>query len=355
LVGKRIVAGPKIYWNNGKIILEKKVSGRLEMWLPIIYDTWVISIPGVYIGDGKRSYKAKALGLSELLATPSEIIFDDETEGDPAAEDCSACGGSSDGVETTNIEGESVYCYITIYWTLYKSCTGAYVDSGVKYISAKCPEDEYIIPTYNIGYNAIKELPDYIYEVGWEEHELYTGTDEVVIAAAEYKRNCCYNAVHSNCIPQCMTKKSTWYGTTWPLVEKKLKEEYNGKTEIVYVRKSSGVCGTRTDEMVVVDDCCVDDNTYLIVSQIDNELRVYSNGTLEFIGYGDGTEVFDLKIKLYSGKARIVIYNRPSGAPNPASLKAYLLRCNENIRNIDFSIPGPEPSGKVYDETFDID
>lgn len=315
LVGKKIVAGPEIGWSNGKVVLGATVSGRLEMWLPIIFDTWTISIPGVYLGDGKRSYTAKVLGVSELLNQPAELEIEDETEGDPDAEDCSACGGSSDAVPDDQIflstgddgdgtgtetgigliiNGNPVYCYIRIDWTLVTQCTGKQVDSGTEYLQVECPKDENITPTYNIGFDSIKELPDYIYEVGSEEQERYTGEGETGITDAEDKNNCCCNPADPRYIAQCKTRKSTYSGTTWPLVEKDLKDQYDGETNIVYVGPRSGVCGTRTDEMVVPDNDCCDDVTELSPSP-DNP-DVISSSVPATIGIVGGKSLYTWEI-----------------------------------------------------------
>lgn len=294
LIGKRRVVGPSISWSNGKVLLGATVSGRLELWLPIKFDVWQLSVPGVYIGDGKRSYKAKVLGVSELLAQPAELNLEDETEGKPDASDCSACGGSADAVPDDQVPGDGsggvvvngnpVYCYITINWTLYKSCTGDYVDRGVEYRGVECPAGEDITPTYNIGFNSIKELPDYIYEVASYDVERFTGGGEDVVAA-EYKRKCCYDAVHQDCIPKCMTQKSTWHGTTWPKLEARLKAGYAGKTNFVYTGPAGGLlpCGTRIDSFAKDGECGCPKNSYFIFHRVENYVDIIDkNGALVY-------------------------------------------------------------------------
>ena len=356
VVGKRIVAGPNIGWSNGKVLLGATVSGRLELWLPTIYDAWVISIPGVWLGDGKRSYKAKVLGVSELLAQPAEVNLEDEKEGDPDAEDCSACGGSaeavpddqvpSDGTGGVVVNGNPVYCYITINWTIYKSCTGDYVDRGVEYRGVECPKGEDITPTYNIGFNSIKELPDYIYEVANYDVERFTGGEDVIVAA-EYKSKCCYDAVHPSCIPQCMTKKSTWYGTTWPLIEKKLKAEYNGETKIVYAGPRSGVCGTRTDEYQSQSSPCEDYKFYILFSHIDNRYKIFGENNILIY---DSQDSFDKpaerqeKIEIINHEyIKIEFYNRYNGSVwGPWQFIYDIIYNDEIIEHIDISGPNTD-------------
>jgi hypothetical protein len=377
VVGKRIVAGPEIGWSNGKVLLGATVSGRLELWLPIKFDTWELSVPGVYIGDGKRSYKAKVFGVSELLAQPAEVNLEDEKDGDPDSEDCSVCGGSADAVPDDQVPGDGsggvvvngnpVYCYITINWTLYKSCTSDYVGRGVEYRGVECPAGEDITPTYNVGFNSIKELPDYIYEVASYDVERFTGGGEDVIVAAEYKSKCCYDAVLPGCIPECMTKKSTYYGTTWPLVEQKLKAEYPGETKIVYVGPRSGACGERTDEFVPPQGSCgCPDNSYFAFSGIENYVDIYYNGELvkEFISVNrpdlgiidtPGPWTYDVSGK--QGNFEIIAYNYPKNDQNQESRSRGVIFdfivSGEVIQHEELWEPDPIfPGGEFYRKSF---
>jgi hypothetical protein len=257
---RRIVPGPSVRWAGGKVIFGGQVSGRLWLRLPIIYDAWSISIPGTWLGSGKRSYRAKVLALSPLLEAAAEIVIEDETEGDPDAQDCSACGGDAEAVDdddsggggTGTGAGRDIYCYVRIDWILYKSCTGESVDTGTRYVQVTCPEGN-LTARFNRGFNPIPDLPDYIYEVARYEEERYTGETESLITPAEYKDTCCYDAVKvPDCIPQCERVMSTWQGTTWPRLEEELRRGYAGQTSFVYVGPGGGLlpCGTRTDVFV---------------------------------------------------------------------------------------------------------
>jgi hypothetical protein len=112
LQGITRIPPPKPYWKvSGTVVVGQEVSGKLIIFLPIQFDTYRVSIPGILVGD-KRNYNARFIASSYYLDKPSQITLEDETEGDPQANDCSICGGDStpfpDGFDLDDLLAGSV-------------------------------------------------------------------------------------------------------------------------------------------------------------------------------------------------------------------------------------------------------
>lgn len=95
LQGITRIIPPTPHWRvSGTVVLNQTVSGKIIIFLPILFDSYTVSIPGQQIGN-KRDYNARFVAASQYLDKPSQITLDDETDNDPQANDCSVCGGDS--------------------------------------------------------------------------------------------------------------------------------------------------------------------------------------------------------------------------------------------------------------------
>lgn len=276
---KRIMPGPEIGWGGGKVTFGGRVvSGRFQLWLPIMYDTWTVSLPGVQVGD-KRSYRAKFLGISGLLDQPAEIEIEDEAEENPDANDCSACGGSTGALELP--ENADVFCYEEVVTEFTRPCDDTTQGRAVEYRQVPCPENT--LPQLNAGTGAITALPNYISrQMTRRIASVIASSDYDAISWQEYVKSCCYAPVRDTCKPDCRQITRTWRGQAWPKKEETVRGKYLGETEIIYVAPEDGICGKRVDRFAPNTVCGCPNNSYIIVAYTDNQTIVYGDG--EVIG-----------------------------------------------------------------------
>ena len=242
LVGQAIVDRKTIGvgWSNGRITLTQPVSGRLTFLLPIQYDVWTVSVPGVIVGN-KRNYTATAYAFSYFLTEPAEVELSDEIEDPAEGSDCDLCGGSTDPLGK-NADGSTVVnsstrpCQLRTDWEIRNKCdTSIIIDSGTTYADTPCPSKRVRTVSYSDA----------------QTPESAKITDE------KYTEDCCV-APTIGCVPECREITSTWAGG----VPAQPSEEYyrskypNSVVTFVYVRPQGG-CGERRDKFVAgnCNDC----------------------------------------------------------------------------------------------------
>lgn len=192
-----------IGWSMGRVVLSKALSGRLVLFLPIEYDIWTVSIPGVISGD-KRVYTSTVYAYSGYLDAPAEIVVADETEDVTNGSDCDLCYGQ----EFEAIDPPFI--------------TGAEIEPP--------PEDE-------------PEEPD--------EDEGY-GCQSGPYSSEEYEDDCCGDS--TICKVDCKEILSKNSGN--PAVdEERWKQLYGDNTQIVIVPAPEGGCGDRTDKFKTSKNC----------------------------------------------------------------------------------------------------
>lgn len=276
---KRIMPGPEISWGGGKVTFSGRVvSGRCELWLPIIYDTWTVSLPGVQVGD-KRSYRAKFLGISGLLDQPADAEIEDEAEENPDANDCSACGGSTLAFDLP--ENPDVFCYEEVVTEFTRPCDDTPQGRAVEYRQVPCPENT--LPQLNAGTGAIPALPNYISrQMTRRIASVIASSDYDAITKQDYIDNCGYYPIDNVCMPACMQIQRTWRGQAWPKKEDAIKRQYLGETEIVYVAPEDGICGKRIDRFSGYP-CFQKQELYLSIES-DDIIEPGGSALLVFVG-----------------------------------------------------------------------
>jgi hypothetical protein len=271
---KRIVAGPDISLGGGKVDFGGRVvSGRIELWLPIICDIWTVSLLGVWLGDGKRNYAAKFLGTSELLDQPAEVDIKDETEGNPDADDCSVCGGSPEAFEPP--ENADIFCYEEVVTEARQLCNDRKLGPAtVEYRQVPCPTNT--LPELNAGTGAILNLPDYISRQMTLRIAKIASSDYNEITWHGYVDSCGYAPVRDICKPSCRKITRTWRGQRWTKREEDIKSKHHSDTEIIYIGPDDGICGKRVDSFsssfVAVKFPI---GSYIKVIAVDNQLIIY--------------------------------------------------------------------------------
>jgi hypothetical protein len=344
LEDRRIVAGPSVDWANGKVILGRSVSGRLEIVLPIIYDAWEISIPGVYLEQGRRSYAAKVLGISSLLREPAELDIEDETDGNPDAAECQPCGKPRNPLDGPLVDGGGTVtgdpdeCYGQLDWEELSSCSGNQVNSGTTYTPGSCPEGKSGRTSYRRERRYVPETdPEYL-------------MDE-----SKYAADCCNKPVADGCIPPCRKIRSTWQGQQWPDVEAALRAKYGDETKIIYLSPKDGPCGTRTDEFRSSRRCSCPDGTGFAVNYIDNQVLIkHGNAVVLNSGFRSPSDPpLDFYKITKPGYYTIELYNirREDGNLGPCGVDYKFFVAGEEIA--DESFRGSEYDGLMYSKTFE--
>jgi hypothetical protein len=335
---KRIMPGPEIGWGGGKVTFGGRVvSGRCELWLPIIYDTWTVSLPGVQVGD-KRSYRAKFLGISGLLDQPAEIEIEDEAEGNPDANDCSACGGSTVAFELP--ENADVFCYEEVVTEFTRPCDDAVQGRAVEYRQVPCPANT--LPQLNAGTGAIPALPNYISrQMTRRIASVIASSDYDAISWQEYVKSCCYAPVKDTCKPDCRQITRTWRGQAWPKKEEAVKRQYLGETEIIYVAPEDGICGKRVDRFAASRLCDCPPDSFVYVEICENYVDLFGpNNELLYASrvYTGFTGDFQIPLAgLPAGEYTLVGYNDPkdgSGTSRGALVKGVVYIAGEPV--LDF-------------------
>jgi hypothetical protein len=247
LVGQAIVDRDTIGvgWSNGRITLTQPVSGRLTFLLPIQYDVWSVSIPGVIVGN-KRNYTATAYAFSDFLTVPAEVELSNEIEDPAEGSDCDLCGGSTDPLGE-NTDGSTVVvnssCQLRTDWEIRNKCdTSIIVDSGTTYTDTPCPSKRVRTVTYTTA-----------------------GTpDSAKITEEEYTEECCTDNPEKRCIPECREITNTWAGgvPVQPSEESWRSRYPNSVVTFVRVRPPNG-CGVRRDKFVA-ERCGCDGITKLV-------------------------------------------------------------------------------------------
>jgi hypothetical protein len=253
LIGTRRIDSGNIGvgWSNGRITLSQKVSGRLIVYLPIKYDVWTVSVPGVIIGD-KRDYTAEAFAFDESLDSPASVELTDDQENEEEGSDCELCSGidialQDDEFTTDPVTGELTgvtssggsTCQKRINTETRRSCTGELISTVTRYEDTECPS---------------KQVTEIIYtNQGTPAGEIWT--------AAEYEDTCCKSPKSAGCLP-CKEVISSYNGGAPVLPSEQYWIDRYAPAQVIFNRvgREDGLpCGTRTDKFVPAPGTCCGD------------------------------------------------------------------------------------------------
>lgn len=339
LVGQAIVDRDTIGvgWSNGRITLTQPVSGRLTFLLPIRYDVWSVSIPGVIVGN-KRNYTTTAYAFSDFLTEPAEVELSDEIEDPAEGSDCDLCGGSTDPLGK-NTDGSTVVnpstrpCQLRTDWEIRNKCdTSIIIDSGTTYTDTPCPSKRVRTVSYTSA-----ETPE-----------------SAKITAEEYTEECCVPPT-IGCVPECREITTTWAGG----VPVQPSEEYyrsrypNSVVTFVYLRPPGG-CGVRRDKFSAPSgECCLFPR--MVVTLVDNWLEVLEDDVV--IHYSENVPGVPYTIFLTKGASVTVnLYNWQS-SQTPWDLSYTYLVGEKTIHSVSESGEDYYPEGEnkpVYTKNFTV-